>query len=112
MGLGGPSFAQDAPTPATRQQQRAGSFDCLYRRHCARRGHPFPDPLVTIVYDVNPGEAAAVREKAFSNFAGARQLVAAPHLPFPGVGHIRAEGEDTFSWHPVEFRNRTGAEEQ
>ncbi|WP_457301409.1 MBL fold metallo-hydrolase [Phyllobacterium sp. P5_D12] len=48
----------------------------------------FPDPLVTILYDVNPAEAAIVREKAFSTFARSRQLVAAPHLPFPGVGHI------------------------
>ena len=72
----------------------------------------FPDPLVTIVYDVSPAEAAAVREKAFSAFAGARQLVAAPHLPFPGIGHIRAEGEGSFSWHPAEFRNRNGTGEQ
>lgn len=68
----------------------------------------FPDPSVTIVYDVNPAEAAAVRRKTFSVFAEARQLVAAPHLPFPGVGHIRAEGDGSFSWHPVEFRNRGG----
>jgi glyoxylase-like metal-dependent hydrolase (beta-lactamase superfamily II) len=69
----------------------------------------FPDPAVTIVYDVNPGEAAAVREKTFSAFAGARQLVAAPHLPFPGVGHIRAEGGGSFTWHPAEYRNRDGS---
>ena len=72
----------------------------------------FPDPLVTIVYDVNPAEAAVVREKAFSTFAGSRQLVAAPHLPFPGVGHIRTGGEGSFSWHPLEFRNRSGSEVQ
>ncbi|MBZ9606162.1 MBL fold metallo-hydrolase [Phyllobacterium chamaecytisi] len=72
----------------------------------------FPDPLVTILYDVNPAEAAIVREKAFSTFAGSRQLVAAPHLPFPGVGHIRTEGEGSFSWQPLEFRNRSGSEVQ
>ncbi|MET3577905.1 glyoxylase-like metal-dependent hydrolase (beta-lactamase superfamily II) [Mesorhizobium robiniae] len=70
----------------------------------------FPDPAVTILYDVNPGEAAAVREKTFASFADARQLVAAPHLPFPGVGHIRAEGGGSFTWHPAEYRNRQGSQ--
>lgn len=68
----------------------------------------FPDPAITIVYDVDPAEAAAVRQEAFPGFADARQLVAAPHLPFPGVGHIRAEGDGAFSWHPAEYRNRPG----
>ncbi|RUV70680.1 MAG: MBL fold metallo-hydrolase [Mesorhizobium sp.] len=72
----------------------------------------FPDPAVTIVYDVNPGEAAAERQKTFSAFADARQLVAAPHLPFPGVGHIRAEGGGSFTWHPAEYRNREGSQGQ
>ncbi|RUU42444.1 MBL fold metallo-hydrolase, partial [Mesorhizobium sp. M6A.T.Ca.TU.002.02.2.1] len=65
-----------------------------------------------IVYDVNPGEAAAERQKTFSAFADARQLVAAPHLPFPGVGHIRAEGGGSFTWHPAEYRNREESQGQ
>ncbi len=68
----------------------------------------FPKPSITIVYDVNPAKAAAVREKAFSDVAGSRQLIAAPHLSFPGIGHIRAEGGGAFTWHPVEYRNRAG----
>ena len=68
----------------------------------------FPDPEITIVYDVDPDEAEAVREAAFSEFAGERQLIAAPHLPFPGIGHVRAEGGGSFSWHPAEYRNRAG----
>lgn len=68
----------------------------------------FPKPTITIVYDVKPEQAAAVRKKVFPDFADARQLIAAPHLQFPGVGHIRAEGNGSYSWHPVEYRNRTG----
>ena len=68
----------------------------------------FPNPAITIVYDLDPDAASAVRSAAFTDFAEGRQLVAAPHLPFPGVGHIRAEGENSFSWHPLEYRNRTG----
>jgi glyoxylase-like metal-dependent hydrolase (beta-lactamase superfamily II) len=68
----------------------------------------FPKPAITIVYDVDPAKAAAVREQAFSDIAGSRQLIAAPHLPFPGIGHVRGEGGGAFSWHPVEYRNRAG----
>lgn len=69
----------------------------------------FPKPAITILYDVDPAKAAAVRTKEFSDVAGSRQLIAAPHLPFPGIGHVRAEGGGAFTWHPVEYRNRAGA---
>lgn len=69
----------------------------------------FPNPAITIVYDVDPAMAAAVRQKAFSDQAGSRQLVAAPHLPFPGIGHVRTESGSAFSWHPAEYRNRAGS---
>ncbi|NEI05238.1 MBL fold metallo-hydrolase (plasmid) [Rhizobium ruizarguesonis] len=68
----------------------------------------FPDPNVTIVYDVKPRDAASVRKETFSDFAARRELVAAPHLPFPGIGYIRVEGPGSFSWHPVQYRNRAG----
>jgi glyoxylase-like metal-dependent hydrolase (beta-lactamase superfamily II) len=66
----------------------------------------FPEPKITILYDVNPGQAASSRIMAFTDLAAKRQLVAAPHLPFPGIGHISADGEGAFDWHPVEYRNR------
>nr|CAD6424273.1 MBL fold metallo-hydrolase [Rhizobium sp. Q54] len=68
----------------------------------------FPEPDVTIVYDVKPEDAATVRKETFADLAGRRELVGAPHLPFPGIGYIRAEGAGSFSWHPVEYRNRAG----
>jgi len=68
----------------------------------------FPKPDVAIVYDVKPKDAISVRQKAFSQFAHSRQLLAAPHLPFPGIGRVRADANANaaFSWHPVEYRNR------
>jgi glyoxylase-like metal-dependent hydrolase (beta-lactamase superfamily II) len=65
----------------------------------------FPDPTVTIVYDVDPRAAEATREQAFSQLASERELVAAPHLPFPGVGHIR-RADRGYQWVPVEYANR------
>lgn len=66
----------------------------------------FPSPHITIVYDVAPDQAEATRIAAFTNFADDRQLVAAPHLPFPGVGHVTSQGKASFDWHPVEYRDR------
>lgn len=66
----------------------------------------FPEPAIAIVYDLKPEDAISVRKKAFSDFAGSRQLIAAPHLQFPGVGYVRAEENGAFEWRPMEYRNR------
>jgi len=68
----------------------------------------FPNTGITIVYDVDAAKAASVRQTAFANFVRDRQLIAAPHLPFPGVGHVGDNGNGTFRWFPVEYRNRAG----
>jgi glyoxylase-like metal-dependent hydrolase (beta-lactamase superfamily II) len=67
----------------------------------------FPDPGITIVYDVSPRDAAAQREERFAAAASDRALVAAPHLPYPGIGHIRAE-ERGYTFVPVDYRDRHG----
>lgn len=65
----------------------------------------FPAPDVTIVFDVNSKGAAANRAKAFAELARMRVLVAAPHLPYPGIGHIRAEKKG-YSWVPEALGDR------
>lgn len=65
----------------------------------------FPRPDVTITFDVRQDEARAVRQAAFSRFARDRTLIAAPHLPFPGVGHIAADGSG-YRWYPIEHIDR------
>jgi len=52
----------------------------------------FPDPAVTIQFDVDSERAAAARAKAFADAAKDGYLVGAAHLPFPGIGHLAAEG--------------------
>ncbi len=66
----------------------------------------FPAPDIAIVYDLKPEDAVSVRKHAFADFASDRQLIAAPHLPFPGIGHVRSESTTGFSWHRLEYRNR------
>lgn len=65
----------------------------------------FPDPSVTIVYDLDEEMARKVRSKAFSAFANDSNLVASPHLSFPGVGHIR-KAQEGYDWVPISYGNR------
>jgi len=52
----------------------------------------FPDPSVTIRFDVDPKAAMAERKRAFAEAAKQGYWVGAAHLAFPGIGHLRAEG--------------------
>lgn len=53
----------------------------------------FPRPEVTIAFDTDSKAAAAQRKKAFADAAKGGYWVASAHLPFPGIGHLRAEGK-------------------
>jgi len=66
------------------------------------------DPDVTIIYDVDPKAAAAARKKAFDEAAKGKHWIAADHISFPGIGHIRSEGTKGYRWFPVNFTT-TGA---
>ena len=65
----------------------------------------FPDTDIAIVYDVDPKHAVAEREKQFTAAASNRALIAGAHLPFPGIGRIRAEGNG-YVFVPVDYRDR------
>ncbi|MBD2310033.1 MBL fold metallo-hydrolase, partial [Chroococcidiopsis sp. FACHB-1243] len=65
----------------------------------------FPNPKITVVYDVNANAAAEQRAKQFARAEKSCRLVATAHLPFPGVGHIRAE-DPSYAWVPVDYRWR------
>ncbi len=52
----------------------------------------FPNPAVTIRFDTDSGLAATQRKQAFAEAAAQNNWVAAAHLPFPGIGHLRAAG--------------------
>ncbi|MBD2069555.1 MBL fold metallo-hydrolase [Leptolyngbya sp. FACHB-671] len=65
----------------------------------------FPNPEITVAYDVDANAAAEQRARQFSRLAESRRLVATAHLPFPGVGHIRAEDQG-YAWVPMDYRWR------
>ena len=62
----------------------------------------FPEPSVTILYDTNSSAAAAQRHKVFADVAGRGSWVAAAHIAFPGLGHLRAEGSG-YVWVPANY---------
>ncbi|WP_321794676.1 MBL fold metallo-hydrolase [Caballeronia sp. J97] len=65
----------------------------------------FRAPEVSITYDVDPDRAAETRSAMFSKLAAEGALVAAPHLRYPGIGHIRKDSKG-FSWIPMIFGDR------
>jgi glyoxylase-like metal-dependent hydrolase (beta-lactamase superfamily II) len=52
----------------------------------------FAEPAVTIQFDTDSKSAAVQRKQAYAEAAKGGYWVAAAHLPFPGVGHLRAAG--------------------
>ena len=51
------------------------------------------DPRVTISFDADPRSAEGQRAKVFAQAAKDGSLIAASHLQFPGIGHLRANGK-------------------
>ena len=62
----------------------------------------FDDPSVTIQYDTEGSAAAVQRKRAYAEAAKGGYLVAASHIAFPGIGHVRAKGK-VFAWLPVNY---------
>lgn len=64
----------------------------------------FDDPSVSIKFDSDSKKAAEERKKTFADAANHRYLLAFAHVSFPGVGHVRKEG-DHYRWIPLEYMN-------
>ena len=67
----------------------------------------FARPEVAIEFDVDSAQAIATRKKVFADAARDKLWVAGAHLPFPGIGHVRAEGAG-YAWVPVEYGSLLG----
>ena len=62
----------------------------------------FRDPTVTIDFDVDRDAAIASRRQALLSASQDGYLVGGAHLSFPGIGHVRADG-DGFAWMPAPY---------
>jgi glyoxylase-like metal-dependent hydrolase (beta-lactamase superfamily II) len=63
----------------------------------------FARPDVAVSFDVDPQQAVTARQALFKHAAQDNLLVAGMHIPFPGIGHIRADGKEAYAWVPVEY---------
>jgi glyoxylase-like metal-dependent hydrolase (beta-lactamase superfamily II) len=62
----------------------------------------FPEPSATFQSDTDSKAAAAQRAKAFADAARQGHWVGAAHVPFPGLGHLRAQGKG-YAWVPANY---------
>ena len=72
----------------------------------------FAKPGVSIEFDIDQKQAIATRRSILKAMAASKSLVAGMHLPFPGIGHVRADGKDRYSWVPIEFAPLSAATRQ
>lgn len=62
----------------------------------------FVRPEVSIEFDVDQKQAIASRKKILAEASAKRFWIAGAHLPFPGIGHVRADKKG-YAWVPVEY---------
>lgn len=62
----------------------------------------FARPEVSIEFDVDNKRAIESRKKIFADAAKKKLWIAGAHLPFPGIGHVRAEKKG-YAWVPLEY---------
>ena len=61
-----------------------------------------PDPSVTIKFDTDPKAAAVQRKRVFTDAAKNGYWMAASHISYPGLGHLRTEGKG-YRWIPANY---------
>jgi glyoxylase-like metal-dependent hydrolase (beta-lactamase superfamily II) len=64
----------------------------------------FARPEVSIDFDTDPQQAITTRVEALPEVARKRLLIGGAHLPFPGLGHVRAISAQNgaYQWVPIE----------
>ena len=65
----------------------------------------FPDPSVTIEFDVDSKAAAPQRKKAYADAAKDGYFVAIAHVSFPGIGQLRPDGKG-YRWLPANYTTK------
>lgn len=65
----------------------------------------FDRPKTAVDFDIQPEQAVQTRLKYFAQYAKEGKTVAAPHLPFPGIGHIYSKDGQSYQWIPVHFKD-------
>jgi len=62
----------------------------------------FAKPDVAVDFDTDSKQAIATRQKVFADAAENKLWIGGAHLPFPGLSHMRVEGNG-YAWVPIEY---------
>jgi glyoxylase-like metal-dependent hydrolase (beta-lactamase superfamily II) len=62
----------------------------------------FADPGIAVKFDSDPEEAVLSRRRQFDAAVEEGYLMAFTHVSFPGVGHLRREGNG-YRWYPLPY---------
>ena len=62
----------------------------------------FANPDVTVHFDVDTKNARKARMQEFNQASNTGYMIAAAHIAFPGVGHLRNAGKG-FTWIPINY---------
>ncbi len=62
-------------------------------------------PEVSVVFDIKPAAAVAMRKKLLPTLVDGNVLIAGPHLIFPGVGRLHKDG-NAYGWAPIQYTDR------
>jgi glyoxylase-like metal-dependent hydrolase (beta-lactamase superfamily II) len=65
-------------------------------------------PEVSVVFDINPAAAVAMRRKLLPTLVDGNVLIAGPHLAFPGIGRLHKDG-NAYDWAPIVFTDQWSA---
>lgn len=66
----------------------------------------FSDPLNLenpdweVAFDDDPEQGVIARHKLLETVSAERRLLLVPHMPFPGLGHVRTQN-DAYGWEPI-----------
>ena len=65
-------------------------------------------PDITVAFDIDHAAAAATRNQLLPTLARDAVVIAGPHMPFPGLGRLRKDGNG-YIWAPVVFTDQWAA---
>lgn len=63
----------------------------------------FARPEVAIEFDSDPKAAVLTRKRLFAQAAKDKLQISAAHLPFPGIGNVRADGQGRYTYVPIDY---------
>ena len=69
--------------------------------HCMAVQSARPD--IAIDFDIDPEMAVSTRSNLFKTAAEGKALIAGMHLPFPGIGRLRSDGNNAYAWVPLQY---------